>query len=1081
MVDHAIRAQALDPKSSFIVQAPAGSGKTELLTQRFLALLLTVKEPEEILAVTFTRKAASEMRQRIIERLSQSEAAKRNEVLEWRLIENPNRLRIMTIDALCAMIAHQMPILSQSGGKYEIASDPTLYYEEAIENLLVQTTAEEPWYEALKIILLHFDNKIENVKRTLALLLSKREQWLIYLADFQRDSQAIKSYFQTLLTRVANEHIIKTQAHFPKEIYVSLITLLTEIEVLSPEWNIAFQKSILKGNELSEPALASEFSEVDQASFLECYHLAIWKKISAILLTKEDQWRKQFTKTTGFLSPSTTKDKVEKNARKKNIEHMQSLMKVLREKDRLRECLSEITRLPLPEGGDKQHAILQALGTLLPVLAGFLKIRFKTAGKVDFSEVTLCAFNALGYELDPTELALRFDYQIKHLLVDEYQDTSVIQFKIFERLVAGWQPGDGRSLFLVGDPMQSIYRFRGAEVNLFLRTQSKGLGGVLLQPLNLSMNFRSDEKIVNWINENFSKIFPSQKDEIRSAVEYSFAKAVRCEENLDAIKLHFLEEKVDQDVYIVDLIERLLRNPETGRLAVLVRSRNHLVELIPLLKRRKINFVAYEAEHLADRQPVIDLMTLIFAALDFTDKTAWMALLRSPLLGLTLAQLLEIVEREPEALIWDALQKVSFLPQIKSFVEKLQYWLAYRHRAPLSHWIRGLWTVLGGPQCYPDLSLQKDFEVIFECLEEFDQGGRLSDKRVFQAKIEKLYSDVIPTEQACTQAIEIMTIHKAKGLEFDTVILPHIEGTTRQQDPDLLIWQELPHADGIDLIFAVSGELYDYIRYLHKQKEKNEMARLFYVAVSRAKKSLHIIGNAENPPKGSFGEMLSAVLPAVSLEGSNPEVKKNIAFNHCLNLPKKLPNNWKLPSDFEARWQEKKEKRVTEPNFPELVSPIFRAVGTVFHRAMQWELFKRDKEIWHSILARALAREGVSSAELFKASELIIEAWEKICIDPQAQWIFDPRHTESHREWSITMNTLHGIEQIVIDFAFVDENNTRWIIDYKMVQTKDFSVDAIREKYAAQMEKYANVVSKLEKRTVKKALYLPLQQIWIEI
>lgn len=1047
MTDHSIRAQALDPKKSFIVQAPAGSGKTELLTQRFLALLLTVKEPEEILAVTFTRKAASEMRQRIIERLPKSEAAKRNEALGWRLIENPNRLRIMTIDALCAMIAHQMPILSHSGGKYEIASDPALYYEEAIENLLVQTTTEEPWYEALKTILLHFDNRIEKIKKTLALLLSKREQWLIHLADFQRDPQTLASYFQALLTRIVDEHIAKTQAHFPKEVYTSLIDLLTKIEVLSPEWDA----------------------------------LTVWKKIAAILLTKENQWRKQFIKTTGFLSPSTTKDKVEKITRKQNSEQMQCLMDVLREKDRLKEYLSEISMLPSLEVRDEQLATLHALGALLPILAGFLKIKFKAVGKVDFSEVTLSAFNALGDVLDPTALALRFDYQIKHLLIDEYQDTSVIQFKIFEKLVAGWQPNDGRSLFLVGDPMQSIYRFRGAEVNLFLRTQVKGVGGVLLESLNLCMNFRSDEKIVNWINDRFSQIFPSQGDEIRSAVHYSSAKAARgVEQNGEAIVLHALEEKVDQDDYTVNLIEKLIAIPETGRLAVLVRSRNHLAGLIPILKRRKINFIAHEAEHLADRQPVMDLMTLIFAVLDFTDRTAWMALLRSPLLGLTLAELLEIVSREPEALIWDTLQKDPFLPSLKPFVEKLQYWLTYRYRTPLSHWIRGLWTVLGGLQCYPDLPLQKDFEVIFECLEKFDQGGRLSDRKAFQTEIERLYADVIPAEQSGSQAIEIMTIHKAKGLEFDTVILPHAEGTTRQQDPDLLIWQELPHADGIDLMFAVPGDLYNYIRYLHKQKEKNEIARLFYVAVSRAKKSLHIIGSAENSPKGSFWEMLSAVLPVVPLVTINNNESERNDFNNHLNFPKKLPIDWKLPADFEARWQAKREKISTEPNLPELVDPIFRAIGTVFHRAMQWELFKREKGIWRLVLARALAREGVSAVRTEEATGVIIEAWEKLCADPKGRWMFDVRHTQCHREWAITVNTVHGIEQIVIDFAFVDDDNTRWIIDYKIVQTKDCDVGSLYEKYSPQLNRYANIVSKLEKRMVKKALYLPLQQIWIE-
>lgn len=1053
MTDRAIRSEALDPTISFIVQAPAGSGKTELLTQRFLALLLTVKEPEEILAVTFTRKAASEMRQRIIERLAHSEAAKRNVALGWRLIENPNRLRIMTIDALCAMIAHQMPILSHSGGKYEIAADATPYYVDAVENLLLQTTAKEPWYEALKTILVHFDNRIEKIKKVLALLLSKREQWLIYLGDFQRDPQSLSDYFQVLLNRISDEHIANVKAIFPKEIYAELKNILTKIEVLSPNEDTVTR----------------------------------WKKISAILLTKEKEWRKQFTKTTGFLSPSTTKNKDEKKSRKQNIEDMQSVMAALQDNDALKDYLGEIGLLPSSMMQEEQLKTLYALGTLLPVLAGFLKIKFKAVGKVDFSEVALSAFQALGDDLDPTELALRFDYQIKHILVDEYQDTSIIQFRIFEKLVAGWQTGEGRSLFLVGDPMQSIYRFRGAEVNLFLRTQQKGLGGVVLKSLNLSMNFRSNEEIVSWINRHFSKIFPAQMDEGRSAISYFPAKAAKQERgDPDAIVLHPLAETVPQDEYTVNLIEKLLALPETGRLAVLVRSRNHLNDLLPLLKRRKMAFIAHEAEHLADRQPVIDLMTLIFAVLDFEDKVAWMALLRSPLVGLTLAELLEIAETEPEASIWDKLQKNVTLTSLGSFVEKLQYWLTYRYRTPLGHWIRGLWTVLGGPQCYPEQPLQKDFEIIFTCLEEFDQGGRLSDRKAFQDKIEKLYADVIPFEQTAGRVIEIMTIHKAKGLEFDTVILPHTEGTTRQQETDLLIWQELPHSEGIDLIFAAMGskrvghdELYQYIRYLHKQKEKNEMTRLFYVAVSRAKKSLHIIGVAEDPPKGSFLEMLIGEGATLSLITDCDKCEKT--KHHQQNELKRLPQGWQLPADFLARWQEKRKKMPTESNVPELSDPIFRAIGTVFHRAMQWGGFRREEASWQAIMERALLREGVPFHRLNEAAAVVIEAWKKLWADPKGQWILDPRHTDLHHEWAITLKTSQGIEQMMIDFAFIDENNTRWIIDYKIVQTKDFAMDSLREKYAFQLNRYASAVSQLEKRVVKKALYFPLQQVLVEI
>src|SRR5690606_5814902 len=110
------------------------------------------------------------------------------------------------------------------------------------------------------------------------------------------------------------------------------------------------------------------------------------------------------------------------------------------------------------------------------------------------------AQHALGSSDAPSELLLAVDYRVQHILVDEFQDTSHGQLRLLETLTAGWQPGDGRTLFLVGDPMQSIYRFRDADMSLFLKVRHGGLGTVPCTPLTLSRNFRSAPAVVEWIN-----------------------------------------------------------------------------------------------------------------------------------------------------------------------------------------------------------------------------------------------------------------------------------------------------------------------------------------------------------------------------------------------------------------------------------------------------------------------------------------------------------------------------------------------------------------------------------------------------
>src|SRR5262249_42141041 len=131
------------------------------------------------------------------------------------------------------------------------------------------------------------------------------------------------------------------------------------------------------------------------------------------------------------------------------------------------------------------------------------------------------ALLALGNEGEPTDLMLALDYRIRHVLVDEFQDTSHSQFELLKRLTSGWEPGDGRTLFLVGDPMQSIYRFREADVALFVRAWNEGIGGVRLEPVALSANFRSDAGIVEWVNASFERIMPSEDDVTRGAVRYA--------------------------------------------------------------------------------------------------------------------------------------------------------------------------------------------------------------------------------------------------------------------------------------------------------------------------------------------------------------------------------------------------------------------------------------------------------------------------------------------------------------------------------------------------------------------------------
>ena len=244
-----------------------------------------------------------------------------------------------------------------------------------------------------------------------------------------------------------------------------------------------------------------------------------WQAVAALLLTREGAWRKQFTEREGFPSEPPAR----KNVAASWKERARVLVSLLAEKDTgsLREALDEVLHLPPSTYTDAQWEVLRSITRLLPHAVAQLKLVFQSRNQVDFTEVAQGALRALGDLHAPTDLALALDYRIRHLLVDEFQDTSISQYELIEKLTAGWESGDGRSVLAVGDPMQSIYRFREAEVGLFLRARAAGIGNISLQPVTLSANFRSQRGIVDWVNAAFSQVMPRRENITIGAVSYT--------------------------------------------------------------------------------------------------------------------------------------------------------------------------------------------------------------------------------------------------------------------------------------------------------------------------------------------------------------------------------------------------------------------------------------------------------------------------------------------------------------------------------------------------------------------------------
>jgi ATP-dependent exoDNAse (exonuclease V) beta subunit len=211
--DFSERELALDVTRSFIVQAPAGSGKTELLVQRYLKLLETVEKPEEIVAITFTKKAAAEMRKRVIENLSPELAP---------------RLRIQTIDALCASLTRQMPVLAKFGAQPAVAEDATEMYEEAAARTLADLTPP------VARLLAHLDNNVADATSLLAGMLERRDQWLRKTGDAPTREELEATLATERERLIRNAQVLYPQASV--ELANEVLTQAFVADIQLPQW-----------------------------------------------------------------------------------------------------------------------------------------------------------------------------------------------------------------------------------------------------------------------------------------------------------------------------------------------------------------------------------------------------------------------------------------------------------------------------------------------------------------------------------------------------------------------------------------------------------------------------------------------------------------------------------------------------------------------------------------------------------------------------------------------------------------------------------------------------------------------------
>lgn len=1112
------RQRALDPTQSFIVQAPAGSGKTELLTQRFLRLLSCVKQPEEILAITFTKKSAAEMRARIIKALKNAnlepepeaahakqtwrlarQALERNTALEWNLLDNPNRMQIQTIDSFNASLTRQLPLLSNFGAPMDIADDTSALYRQAVQEFLSHLEENYDWANAIEKLLLHMDNDLANVEKLLINMLAKRDQWLPYIAINSIDPQLRKT-LETNLAYITTDALTMLQDCFPQELAEELITLAKHAA-----------QNLLRDDPESPITHCAELNDLPEN---QIEHKRYWLALSKLLLTETGEWRKSITKKQGFLAPSDSKNPDEKALLTNLKQRIKELLDALSEHEELRLAFADLNALPDHQYEDSQWATLDALHDVLRVAVAQLKITFQERGQIDYIENAQAAYVALGSDEDPTDITLALDYKIQHILIDEFQDTSNSQYRLLEKLITGWESNDDRTLFVVGDPMQSIYRFREAEVGLFIRARQHGIGHLYLEPLTLSVNFRSIPSVVNWVNDSFTKVFPPFEDIASGAVSYSASTASQVDsKNSEAVFLHpFLNaDDNSESNAIIELIKKTKQENPGEKIAILVRSRPHLKAIIPALKAANISFRALDIDPLTARPAIQDLLALTRALLHPADRVAWLAILRAPWCGLSLSDLLVIAGDKSKAIIWQQLSSAEVIAKLSPEGQEriarihpiLDITMAERRRYSLRLWIENTWLQLGGPACIEQHADLEDAQAFFKLLAKIDDASDLPDLKRLTDAINKLYA--APNNKA-DDTLQIMTIHNAKGLEFDIVILPHLERKASQDEKQLLRWMERPRADDdsslliLAPIHAVGEEnnaIYDYIKRQHDRKSQYENGRLLYVAATRAKKQLHIyfyLKTKENNPaeimSPTSNSLLEKLWPAIhtqiqaNITHTTPDITDATKTESHKKQIKRLTRDWKNPLTQNPFSEVTGYHQKNSGFFLPQHNP--RLIGTIVHQILQhisqlggdwWQQHAASSQ--QAYIKKQLLQLGMQVKDIKTSVEIISRAIANTLSDARGQWILH-QHAEAQSEFPLTTPSKNH----VIDRTFVDEQGTRWIIDYKSSVLAEESLEDFlrteRKQYEKQLWEYHQALRQIDSRPIKVGLYFPLIPAWHE-
>jgi ATP-dependent helicase/nuclease subunit A len=1033
----------LNTNKSVMISSPAGSGKTEKLARRYIALLQNGVDVERVLAITFTDKAAAEMKQRIL-RILRDEDDK----LFRRLLEKMPLMRVTTIHSFCGTLLRRFSFDADIDPNYGIADemDSGMEWEEVLYDVLMENGRRGEVVSPLH------NQKTDFIMQTLS---EKGFRGLDYLKG------------------TMNYLFGKRPFSLEAQSFIHVPSVRDELTEELHSWKGA-------------------------ADAIENYKKIFVKGSQKEIISMEDC----------FLTSDGTPRKKTPSSMKGIADFQQWALKMsLYWKDIMLEECSERS---------------ERLWTIFNTCLRKYTIKKKAKGVLDFSDLEYLAYRMLTENPEWANILYAFDEKTDHILVDEFQDTNNFQWAVINKLTEEWRSGLGAkreggtrpTIFFVGDEKQSIYFFRGANVEIFHRAKAQmeaWLGDEFLYE-EAKENYRSRPAIVNFTNLVFSKVM-GRPGNYPWITRYSPFTAKRPGlPHTGHIGLILLQSEEDakmeerkhkEAAVIAKRIKSLAGNFEIAErgtehtrfcrysdIAILLKKRTHLAPYEEALRKYGIPFVAVKGIGFYQEKEIAMLRSLVFFLSNPRDDYSLYVLLKSPLFNVTESDILQLVRLEGESLFDKMKNNVvetdtdtgggSPSPYIS-----LQTWITQTVHMPLAELIEHALVSTKAWRYFHEEQKRANIKKFLRIMEDLEAGGKtlIMIRDFLERTIDEQEAKANVNTEGMN-AVRIMTIHAAKGLEFPVVIVPGIEEAFIPKTGDNLVYEMPPHPihgkgvqKGSRFFFKSVPEPSlrdgDSDFLIHKAKEIEEQIRLFYVAVTRAEEALILTGYWDSRENSFLGfltkglglhkENDSVIVENSDIEGLAllSEEDVSMLYEHArkeeaihidrrrievipLSLPK--PHSWKSvteTADVRRRHGED-----------------WLIIGDIMHRI--FEGISKGLLQEQDIAAKAEKLFGAKGMNCKQTAEKILIIQRDIeTLKGKDIWqdVIMPRK-DSFAELPFILDAGDAVYNGRID-RLIKEDNEYNIYDYKTFPVKDKEVDYLLKEYSFQMKIYKQAVRRL--------------------